>query len=96
MICTDVEHRYIQLQEEYIKDEQRYAYWILLFNIGSVANYRRLMQELEEGTGSGTRRDQAHTECAIGHRTVYGGNRSKVCLSVSGTLVEMVILLTHP
>lgn len=61
----------------------------------SVANYRRSMQELEEGTGSGTRRDQAHTECAIGHRTVYGGNRSKVCLSVSGTLVEIVILLTH-
>jgi 26S proteasome regulatory subunit T3 len=26
VICTDVEHRYIQLQEEYIKDEQRYAY----------------------------------------------------------------------
>ena len=52
------------------------------------------MQELEERTGSGTRRDQAHTECAIGHRTVYGGNRSKVCLFVSRPL-EMVILLTR-
>jgi hypothetical protein len=41
----------------------------------------RSLQELEAGTSPGTRRDQAHTECAIGHRTVYGGNRSKVCYS---------------
>ena len=57
----------------------------------SVANHHRPMQELEAGAGSGTRRDQAHTKCAIGHRTIYGGNRSKVCLLVSGPLGEIII-----
>jgi hypothetical protein len=84
MVGADVESRYIQLQEEYIKDEQRYASRILSLNCASMANHIMPMQKLEEGAGAGTGRDQAHTECAVGHRTIYGGYRSEVCIHMLG------------
>ena len=42
------------------------------------------MQKLEEGAGSSTRGDQADTECAAGHRTVYGSYRSEVRMPFLG------------
>jgi hypothetical protein len=84
MVGADVESRYIQLQEEYIKDEQRYASLIGSLKFASMAKHLMSMQKLEEGASASTGRDQAHTECAIGHRTVYGGYRSEVCISKFG------------
>jgi 26S proteasome regulatory subunit T3 len=66
--------RYIKLQEEYIKDEQRYELNICFLH-GTETD---TLQELEEGVGSGTRGDQANPECTFGDRAIYGSHRPKV------------------
>jgi hypothetical protein len=48
----------------------------------SMANHVVSIQKLEEGAGASTGRDQAYTECAVGHWAVYGGYRSEVCISM--------------
>jgi hypothetical protein len=70
--------RYIKLQEEYIKDEQRYGFQHIWHQ--TKAN---MPQESEERTGESARGDQAYSECTIGHWAVYGGDRSKVSLVVN-------------
>jgi len=65
-----IDYRYIQLQEEYIKDEQRYDVKYL--------NGTRLvadnLQELEERVGARTGGDQADPECTFGYWTIYGSH----------------------
>lgn len=63
--------RYIQLQEEYIKDEQRSIFYTM-----SQATFLVLtvVQESEKRIGSRARGDQARPECSIGYRAIYGSH----------------------
>jgi hypothetical protein len=66
--------RYIQLQEEYIKDEQRYGKRCSVEpGIGA-----DIIQESQTRTSAGARRDQAYSECPLGYWPVHGGHRSEV------------------
>jgi hypothetical protein len=69
--------RYIKLQEEYIKDEQRYGFQHIWHQTDA-----NMPQESEERVGESARGDQTYSECTLGHWTVYGGDRSKVSLVV--------------
>ena len=69
--------RYINLQEEYIKDEQRCVeaetIWVIT---------ERCMQESQARACPSPRRNQAHTKCASGDRAVHGSNRPEVSLGL--------------
>jgi len=69
------ELEYIQLQEEYIKDEQRYS--SVNTEPGIPARLTR-SQESEERTSPSTGRNQEDTKCAVSDWTVHGGYRSEV------------------
>lgn len=61
--------RYINLQEEYIKDEQRYDSYRVQSLHDLVLNKS---QKSEERVGSSSGGDQANTKRTFGDRTIYG------------------------
>ncbi len=68
---------YIQLQEEYIKDEQRYeSHSAVVLSCCSSADICH--KEFEAGTCAGPGGDQAYPKRTFGHRPVHGSYRSEV------------------
>ncbi len=68
---------YIQLQEEYIKDEQRYeshSAVVFLAALQLTSGHK----EFEAGTCAGPGGDQAYPKRTFGHRPVHGSYRSEV------------------
>jgi len=70
------ELEYINLQEEYIKDEQRFEPPVSTIQLSLIG-----LKESQERTGARTGRDQADTKCSSRDWTVYGSDRSEVRFS---------------
>jgi hypothetical protein len=69
-------NRYIKLQEEYIKDEQRYVN-----SDCAMMNLRADINQVSEARAcQSTGGDQANTKCSSGYWPVYGSYRPEVGL----------------
>lgn len=90
--------RYIQLQEEYIKDEQRFAWLEQTLRLSET----NPLQESKKRISTSTRRDQTYPKCTAGHWSIHGSHRSEVSLpkgpfkTSTNIIPSVLVSCNHP